>query len=52
MSKPRRRRSSTGLLNPVTTLYREVQNDQASWTDAVFWFVMGALGMAAICWIH
>lgn len=42
--------SSTGLGNPVTTLYREVFNDQASWTDALFWYLMGAVSMGAIWW--
>lgn len=43
-------RSSSGLGNPVTTLYREVFNDEASWTDALFWYLLGNLSMAAIWW--
>ena len=34
------------LGNPVTELYREVTNLQATWVDAVFWFVLGVLGNA------
>ena len=33
---------SRGLENPVRALYREVSNDSASWTDAVFWMCLGA----------
>ena len=44
--------SSSGLGNPVRVLYDEIGNEQASWTDAVFWYVIGFLSMAAICWIH
>ena len=40
--------STTGLGNPVKVLYREVWNDQASWTDAVFWYLMGAISVASI----
>ena len=29
--------------NAVYQLYREVANDQATWTDAAFWAVIGAL---------
>ena len=37
--------TSTGgrLPNPVRALYEEVANDAASWTDAVFWYVLGVL---------
>ena len=42
--------SSTGLGNPVSTLYREVFNEQASWTDALFWYAMGAISVAVIWW--
>ena len=45
-------RSSSGLTNPVVHLYREVLNEQASWTDALFWFLVGALSMAAIGWVR
>jgi hypothetical protein len=44
--------STSGLRNPVTTLYQEVVNEQASWTDALFWYLVGALTVAAICWIR
>ena len=40
--------NSTGLGNPVTVLYREVMNEQASWTDALFWFLMGAFATAGV----
>lgn len=45
---------STGgaLGNPARVLYDELRNEQASWTDAVFWYVIGAMSMAAICWIR
>ena len=39
---------SSGLGNPVTVLYREVMNEQASWTDALFWFLMGAFSTAGV----
>ena len=42
--------SSTGLGNPVTVLYREVFNDSASWTDALFWYLLGALSVGSI-WV-
>lgn len=29
--------------SPVTRLYAELRNDQASWHDAVFWLVLGAI---------
>lgn len=41
---------SSGLGNPVATLYQEVFNEKASWTDALFWFLMGNLSMAALWW--
>ena len=34
------------LGNPVRELYREVTNLQATWVDAVFWFVLGVVGNA------
>lgn len=39
-------RSSTGFdANPIRVLYREVLNEQASWTDALFWYGLGFLTM-------
>ena len=32
-----------GLGNPVRMLYREVLNERASWTDAIFWYGLGLL---------
>ena len=29
--------------HPAVRLYAELTNDQASWTDAVFWMVLGAV---------
>jgi hypothetical protein len=40
------------LQNPVRALYEEVRNEQATWTDAVFWYVMGALSVGAFCWVR
>lgn len=40
--------SSSGLGNPAKVLYEEVWNDSASWTDALFWFLMGALSVGGI----
>ena len=41
-------RSSTGLRNPARVLYDEIWDGQASWTDAVFWFLVGAFCVGAI----
>lgn len=38
------------LTHPARDLWREVTNDQASWTDALFWYVLGAMSIASI-WI-
>lgn len=38
-----RLQSSASMGNPVTKLYDEVFNDQATWTDALFWTVIGGL---------
>lgn len=41
MGCPRCGQSTTAMGNPVKTLYAEVFNDTASWTDAIFWMIMG-----------
>jgi hypothetical protein len=33
-------------------LFEEVANEQASWTDAVFWYLVGVLTTAALWWVH
>lgn len=43
--------TSSGLQNPVRTLYREVSNEHASWTDAVFWMCLGAALAALGQWV-
>lgn len=45
--------SSSGaprLRNPVRTLYDEIGNTEASWTDALFWYLLGAISVGAV-WI-
>ena len=32
------------LGNPIAELYDEVSNTQATWVDAVFWFILGVVG--------
>lgn len=41
---------SSGLQNPITVLYREVWNEHASWTDALFWYGLGLL-TAVLVWM-
>lgn len=33
------------------TLYEELTNDQATWVDAVFWMVLGALVAEMLHWV-
>lgn len=50
--------SSTGVCpychrraNPVSALYAELKNEQATWTDAIFWMVVGAVAAVLIVWM-
>jgi len=35
--------SSTSVFRAARYLYDELANEHATWTDAIFWFVLGAL---------
>ena len=40
--------STSAMGNPVTALYDELRNDRASWTDAIFWMILGGF-TGAVC---
>ena len=33
------------------TLFEELSNDAATWWDAVFWMIVGAVGASVVWWV-